>query len=62
MLQEFAILILIMNPTFQLGNSFYINELKEQLIEGCNEVVAFKEDSFKSLTNKALELNNKITK
>jgi hypothetical protein len=42
---------------FELGNSFFIsNELKEQLIEGCNEVVAFKEDSFKSLTNKDIRI------
>jgi hypothetical protein len=50
-------------PTFRIGETpfFISNELKEQLIEGCNEVVALiQEDSFKSLTNKALELNNKV--
>jgi len=50
-------------PTFRIGETpfFISNELKEQLIEGCNEVVSLiQEDSFKSLTNKALELNNKV--
>jgi hypothetical protein len=32
-----------MNPLFEWGNAFYISEdLKEQLIEGCNDVIAFK--------------------
>ncbi|WP_339920156.1 hypothetical protein [uncultured Flavobacterium sp.] len=50
-------------PTFRIGETpfFISNELKEQLIEGCNEVVTLiQEDSFKSLTNKVLELNNKV--
>ncbi|TDD74916.1 ATP-grasp domain-containing protein [Flavobacterium caseinilyticum] len=50
-------------PTFRLAETpFFISkELKEQLIEGCNDVIAFilKED-FKSLTNKSLELNHKV--
>lgn len=50
-------------PTFRIGETpfFISNELKEQLIEGCNEVVALiQQDEFKSLTNKALELNTKV--
>ena len=50
-------------PTFRIGETpfFISNELKEQLIEGCNEVVALiQDDNFKSLTEKALELNNKV--
>lgn len=50
-------------PTFRLGETpfFISNELKTQLIEGCNEVIAFiQKENFKQLTNKALELNNKI--
>jgi hypothetical protein len=50
-------------PTFRLGETpfFISNELKKQLIEGCNEVIALiQKDSFKKLTNKALELNIKV--
>ncbi|MBG6188754.1 hypothetical protein [Flavobacterium sp. CAN_S2] len=50
-------------PTFRLAETpFFISkELKEQLIEGCNDVIAFiKKDDFKSLTNKSLELNYKV--
>ncbi|CAM3051913.1 hypothetical protein [Flavobacterium frigoris] len=50
-------------PTFRIAETpfFISNELKEQLIEGCNEVVALIQDvNFKSLTNKALGLNNKV--
>lgn len=49
--------------TFRIGESpFFIrNELKEQLLEGCNQVIDFiKRDDFKELTNKALELNRKV--
>lgn len=49
--------------TFRIGESpFFIrNELKEQLIEGCNQVIDFiKKDDFRELTNKALELNRKV--
>lgn len=49
--------------TFRIGESpFFIpNDLKEQLIEGCHEVIDFiKQEDFKLLTNKALELNRKV--
>ena len=49
--------------TFRIGETpFFISkELKQQLVEGCNEVIDFiKEDGFKELTNKALELNKKV--
>lgn len=51
------------DPTFRLGETpfFISNELKAQLIEGCNDVIALiQQDNFKELTNKALELNNKV--
>jgi hypothetical protein len=50
-------------PTFRVGETpFFISEdLKEQLIEGCNDVIAFiKKKEFKELTNRSLELNNKV--
>ncbi|MDP2162380.1 MAG: hypothetical protein Q8K02_18005 [Flavobacterium sp.] len=50
-------------PTFRIGETpfFISNELKNQLLEGCNEVIAFiQKDGFKELTNKALELNRKV--
>jgi hypothetical protein len=50
-------------PTFRVAETpfFIANELKEQLIEGCNEVIALiKQEDFKKLTDKALELNNKV--
>lgn len=50
-------------PTFRIGETpfFISNELKNQLLEGCNEVIAFiQQDGFKELTNKALELNRKV--
>ena len=50
-------------PTFRLGESpFFISkELKKQLIEGSNQVIALiKEKGFKELTNKSLELNHKV--
>lgn len=49
--------------TFRIGESpFFIpNSLKEQLLEGCQEVINFiQKDDFKSLTNRALELNRKV--
>jgi hypothetical protein len=49
--------------TFRVGETpFFIrNELKEQLIDGCNQVVDFiKRDEFRSLTDRALELNRKV--
>lgn len=50
-------------PTFRLGETpFFIpNTLKEQLIEGCDDVIALiQQNNFKELTNKALELNTKV--
>ncbi|MEZ7500266.1 hypothetical protein QO200_16140 [Flavobacterium sp. Arc3] len=50
-------------PTFRIGETpfFISNQLKEQLIEGCNEVIALiQEEGFKALTYKALELNIKV--
>lgn len=50
-------------PTFRIGETpfFISNELKNQLLEGCNEVIAFiQQEGFKELTNKALELNRKV--
>jgi hypothetical protein len=50
-------------PTFRIGETpfFISDELKEQLIEGCNNVISLiQEEEFKSLTDKALELNNKV--
>lgn len=49
--------------TFRIGETpFFIpNELKEQLLDGCNQVVSFiQKEDFKSITNKALELNRKV--
>jgi hypothetical protein len=49
--------------TFRIGETpFFISkELKQQLVEGCNEVIDFiKEDGFTELSNKALELNKKV--
>ena len=51
-------------PTFRIGETpfFISNELKNQLLEGCNEVIAYiQQDGFKELTNKALELNRKVS-
>jgi hypothetical protein len=51
------------NPTFRLGETpfFISNELKDQLIEGCNNVIALiQQENFKKLTDKALELNTKV--
>ncbi|MGC4039359.1 MAG: hypothetical protein QM710_00795 [Flavobacterium sp.] len=49
--------------TFRIGESpFFIhNELKEQLLEGCNQVIDFiRRDDFRNITDKALELNRKV--
>lgn len=49
--------------TFRIGETpFFISKgLKQQLVEGCNEVIDFiKDEGFKDLTNKALELNRKV--
>lgn len=50
-------------PTFRIAETpfFISNELKSQLIEGCNDVIAFiKNKDFRSLTNKSLELNTAV--
>ena len=50
-------------PTFRIGETpfFISNELKKQLIEGCNKVIALIQDKeFKELTNKSLELNHSV--
>ena len=49
--------------TFRIGETpFFIpNELKSQLLEASNEVIAFiQKDDFNDITNKALELNRKV--
>ncbi|MDI1317530.1 hypothetical protein [Flavobacterium sp.] len=49
--------------TFRIGETpfFISNELKKQLIEGCTQVINFiKQDDFKTLTDRALELNRKV--
>ncbi|MCZ8089925.1 hypothetical protein [Flavobacterium sp.] len=49
--------------TFRIGETpFFISkELKEQLLEGCQQVIDFiQRDDFKSLTERALELNRKV--
>ena len=50
-------------PTFRLAETpFFISkELKEQLIEGCNDVISFiQKADFKSITNRSLELNHSV--
>lgn len=50
-------------PTFRIGETpFFIpNELKAQLLQGCQEVIDFiLKPDFKALTDKALELNRKV--
>ena len=50
-------------PTFRIAETpfFISNQLKAQLIEGCNDVVKLiQQDNFNQLTNKALELNSKV--
>ncbi|WP_333601039.1 hypothetical protein [Flavobacterium sp.] len=49
--------------TFRIGETpfFITKELKAQLLEGCQEVIDFiQKDDFKTLTNRALELNRKV--
>ena len=49
--------------TFRIGETpFFIpNELKEQLLAGCQQVIDFiQREDFKALTNRALELNRKV--
>lgn len=50
-------------PTFRIGETpfFISNELKAQLIEGCNQVIALIQDKgFKDLTNNSLGLNYSV--
>jgi hypothetical protein len=50
-------------PTFRISESpfFISNELKHQLLEGCQEVIDFiQKDDFLKMTDKALELNRKV--
>lgn len=50
-------------PTFRMAETpFFISkELKAQLIEGCDDVIKLiKQDNFKQLTEKSLELNTKV--
>lgn len=50
-------------PTFRIGETpfFITNALKNQLVEGAQQVIDFiQQDNFKMLTNRALELNRKV--
>lgn len=50
-------------PTFRMAETpfFISNELKAQLIEGCNDVIKLiQQENFNELTEKALELNTKV--
>ncbi len=50
-------------PTFRIAETpfFISNELKSKLLEGCNDVISIiKDDNFKQLTDKSLELNTKV--
>lgn len=50
-------------PTFRMAETpfFISNELKQQLLEGCQDVIdLIQQDNFKELTNKSLELNSKV--
>lgn len=50
-------------PTFRMAETpfFISNELKEQLLEGCRDVIQLiKADNFKQLTEKSLELNTRV--
>ena len=50
-------------PTFRMAETpfFISNELKSQLIDGCNDVIKLiQQDNFNELTNNALELNSKV--
>ncbi|MBD0725227.1 hypothetical protein B6A10_08545 [Flavobacterium sp. L1I52] len=51
-------------PTFRMAETpfFISNELKKQLLEGCDSVIALiQQDDFKILTNKSLELNKRVS-
>lgn len=50
-------------PTFRIGETpfFISNELKSQLLEGCQQVIEFiKREDFNQFTERALELNRKV--
>jgi len=50
-------------PTFRMAETpfFISNELRSQLLEGCNDVIKLiQQDNFKQLTEKSLELNTKV--
>jgi len=50
-------------PTFRIGETpfFISNELKEQMMEGCEDVIKLiQQKDFKELTEKSLELNQKV--
>ncbi len=50
-------------PTFRMAETpfFIANELKAQLLEGCEDVIRLiQRDDFKQLTEKSLELNTKV--
>lgn len=50
-------------PTFRMAETpfFISNELKQQLLEGCNDVInLIQQENFKELTDKSLELNSKV--
>jgi hypothetical protein len=50
-------------PTFRMAETpfFISNELKNQLIEGCNDVInLIQQNDFNELTERALELNTKV--
>lgn len=50
-------------PTFRMAETpfFISNELKQQLLEGCQDVIdLIQKENFKELTNKSLELNSKV--
>ncbi len=50
-------------PTFRIAETpfFISNELKSQLLEGCEDVIKLiQEKGFKGLTDKSLELNHKV--
>lgn len=50
-------------PTFRMAETpfFISNDLKQQLLEGCQDVIdLIQKDNFKELTDKSLELNSKV--
>jgi len=50
-------------PTFRMAETpfFISNELKQQLLDGCHDVInLIQQENFKALTEKSLELNTKV--